>query len=126
MQERYSDHASSESPGLGGVGILGSKTEGRAVLLVHHVDVLVQWAVVEGLVRNAVEGILEDEERDLHRDGPPRGHRDSASGHAAGFDERMEEPDVRELDGEIREEHEFGASPLLLSRRNLRVAASIG
>lgn len=70
------------------MGVLGSKTEGSTVLVVDLVDVLVKWTVVESLVRNAVEGILDDDdERGLHLDGLPGEHWDMPSGHAAGYGE---------------------------------------
>lgn len=119
VQERSSERAGSESQDLGGVGVLGSKTGGSTILVVDLVNVLVQWTVVESSVRNAVKGILEDEEeRDVHRDGLPGGHRDLQSGHAARPGERMEEPDLRELDDGAGQEDELGAFSLLLGRRN--------
>ena len=111
VEERASDRAGSEDQHLSGVGILCSKTEGRRVLVVDLVDVLVENTGVESLVgceipnlsghfqtqegnrvrTNKVEEILEDEEQeDLRNHRLYRWERNLVCAHTESFCGRME------------------------------------
>lgn len=81
--------------------------------MVDFVDVFVQRPPVEDAVHPVVPGVLEDEE-----DGDLEGHFEERGEGRGGREaeilrHRVEEPDLRELDGEVAEEDEFGALPLL-------------
>ena len=107
------DGAEAQEHDLDRRGVLGRQAEGGRVLVVDLVHVAVEGPPVEHAVRPVVPAVLEDEEHaDLHRDLPQRreGH---AGPHAEEDGHRVEEPDLRQLDGEVREEDEPGAVPLL-------------
>ncbi|KAI3476992.1 hypothetical protein L1887_61422 [Cichorium endivia] len=115
QHERSADGAHAENQHLERMRILGRQTEGRRVLVVLLVDVLVQRAPMQRAVRPVVEGILkQEEEPDLPCDlGPVReGHlvRRQAKVLADG----VERPDLRQLYGKVRQQHVLGALPLLL------------
>jgi hypothetical protein len=87
--------------------------------VVNLVHVFVQRAPVEGTVGPVMPGILHDEE-----DGDLVGHlgpggEGNAGLHAEVHAHRMEQPDLRELDGEVTEQDQLGALPLLGGRGNL-------
>lgn len=66
-----------------------------------------------------VPGVFDDEEdEDLVEHLPPRREWDG-DGHAHEVSHWMEEPDLRQLDGEVAEEDEFCAVPLLFGGRYL-------
>lgn len=116
-----SDDTDAEEHGLNGRGILGSEAEGSRVGVVHLVDGLVQGAVVQSAMEPVVPGVLHDEE-----DGDLVGHLvDGREGdavldaHVGG--NGVEEPNLGELGGEVTDEDNSGAIPLLLERRHLLV-----
>lgn len=75
-------------------------------------DHLVEFWGVEGAVGPVVPGVLHDEEYgDLVGDGEEGGEGDGG-GEATELGEGVEEPDLGEFDGEVREEDQFGAVPL--------------
>ena len=93
--------------------VLGGQTEGRRVGVVELVDVLVQRAPVQRAVEPVVPRILKDEEdADVEADGRP-GRERNAGLHATVFRHGVEEPDLGQLDGEVGEEDEPRAGPLL-------------
>jgi len=80
--------------------------------MVEFVDHLVQARQVEGSMEPVMPGVFKDKEQgDLPGHGIPRREGDG-SRQAEELAGRVEEPDLRELDGEMREEDEFGAGPL--------------
>jgi hypothetical protein len=102
-----------------GRGVFGGESEGRRVLVVNLVHVLVQRAPVEGTVEPVVPGILHDEE-----DGDLVGHlgpggEGNAGLHAKVHAHGVEQPDLGELDSEVTEQDQLGALPLLGGRGNL-------
>lgn len=112
------DGAHAEDHDLDGGGVLGGEAEGRRVVVVQLVDVLVEGPVVEGAVGPVVPGVLHDEEdADLEDDLAERGEV-GAVVHAAEGGDGVEEPDLRELDGEVAEEDDGRAARLLLERRD--------
>ena len=87
--------------------------------MVNLVNVLVQRAPVHGTVGPVVPGVLENEEdRDLVGHGED-GWEGSGSLETEVLRHGVEEPDLREFDGEVRNEDELCALPLLLCGRNL-------
>lgn len=87
--------------------------------MVDLVDILVERSPVHGAVGPVMPGILEHEEDcDLVCHHPPRWER-YAGFQAAVLCQWVKEPDLREFDGEVREEDEHGAVPLLFRRGNL-------
>lgn len=115
------DDAYSEKHGLNGRSVLRGETEGSRVGVMHLVDVLVQRAVVQGAVEPVVPSILHDEEHgNLQRHLP-----DGGEGHAVLQAEvsrdGVEEPDLWQLGGEVADEDDGGALPLLLERWDLLV-----
>lgn len=99
--------------------ILGSETERSRVGVVDLVDMLVERAPMERTMGPVMPSILENEE-----DGNLIGHlepgrKGDAGVHSEVLAHGMEEPDLRELDGEVAEKNELGASPLLCSSGNL-------
>ena len=80
--------------------------------MVDFVDVLVERAPVQRAVHPVVPSIFKDEE-----DGDLVGHGEDGGEGNGGLEAEVlghgvEEPDLRELDGEVGEEDEFGAVPL--------------
>jgi hypothetical protein len=112
-QDGAADRAETEDHDFDWRGVFCREAEGCRVLVVDLVDVLVQWAPVHGAVHPVVPGILEDEE-----DGNLVGHCEERGEGNGGFEagvlrHRVEHPDLRELDGEVGDEDEFRALPLL-------------
>lgn len=99
--------------------VLSGKTEGSAVGVVELVNRLVERAVVQSAVEPVMPGILNDEENDdLIRHIPPGGERNAVV-HAEVSRDRVEEPDLRELNSAVRDEDERSTFPLLLPCGNL-------
>lgn len=93
-------------------GVFCGEAEGCGVLVVDLVDVLVQWAPVHSAVHPVVPGVFEDEEDgDLVGHGPDGGEGNTGL-KAAVLRHGVEEPDLREFDGEVGDEDEFCAFPL--------------
>lgn len=98
VEDGACNRAGTENHDLSGVRVLGGETEGRGVLVVDLVDVLVQRAPVESAVGEEVEHILEDEEDgDLHSLLLPRREGHLPGRHAEVLSHRVEEPDLRGL-----------------------------
>lgn len=113
--DRAEDRAGAEDHDFDGRGVLGGQTEGGGVVVVNLVDGAVERTPVHGAVGPVVPGVLDDEEDgDLHGDFPERGEGD-AGAHAEEDGHGVEDPDLRELDGEVGEEDHFGAVPLFSS-----------
>lgn len=107
------DGARAKDHGLDGGGVLCGEAKRRRILVMDLVDVPVEGADVQRAVEPVVPGILEDEEQgDLESHGGP-GREGDAGLHSAGDGHGMEEPDLGQLDGEMAEEDELGAAPLL-------------
>lgn len=81
--------------------------------MVDLVDVLIERSPMERAVHPVMPCILQHEENgDLVRDCGP-GWEGNAGVHAAHLSHWVEEPDLRKFDGEMTEEDEFRAGPLL-------------
>jgi hypothetical protein len=111
-EDGTNDGAKAEKQHLNRTGVLGRQPKRGRVLMVDLVDHLVELGRVERAVRPVVPRVLHDEE-----DGDLVGHGEQGGeGHGGGetaeLGEGVEEPDLRELDGEVGEQHEFGAVPL--------------
>lgn len=120
QQERSTNRAETEDQHLERVRVLGSKAEWRAELVVDLVDVLVENAVVQTAVGPVVERVLKDEEEsDLpcHLEVARKWH--LVGRETEVFANRVEAPDLGELDGEVTEKDETSAAPLLRSARDL-------
>lgn len=103
VQERSANGASSQNQNLGGMSVLGGQTKGSAVLVVDLVNVLVERAIVQGLVCKVMECIFKHEEKgDLGGDGLPAGERNLPGLHATCLCKRMEKPDLGKFDGKMR------------------------
>ena len=117
VDERAEDGASSKDENLSGVSVLSGQTEGRRVLVVDFVNVLVQDTSVQGLVglkkekvssvpelfqyeegrklTDKVEEVFEAEEQeDLREHDCPMGERDVVCLHAKSLSSRVEKPDL--------------------------------
>lgn len=106
------DSAESQDHGLDRGSIFSSKTERCAVLVVELVNHLVQTRSVQKSVKPIMPGIFEDEEQSnlpCHL-GPVREW--NRSRETKVLCHRVEEPDLWQFDGKMREEDEFGALPL--------------
>lgn len=118
-QDGAADRAETEYHDFNGRCVFCCHTEGCGVLVVDLVDVLVQRAPVHGAVGPVVPGVFENEEdRDLVGHGEDRWE-GSGSLETEILRHGVEEPDLREFDGEVRNEDELCALPLLLCGRNL-------
>lgn len=95
VKQGAGDGARAEDHDFRGVRVLRSKTERRRVFVVNLVNVLVERAPVQRLVREEVEHVLEDEEQcDLGGQLAQAGEGHLPCGHAARLSERVEEPDL--------------------------------
>lgn len=99
-------------------GVLGGKTKRSRVGVVQLVDVLVERAVVQSAVEPVVPGVFHDEE-----DGDLVGHLEPGREgdtvvHAKVHGNGVEEPDLRELDGDVADKDKGSAVKLLAPRRN--------
>ena len=125
VDDGHADGAEAEEHDLDGAGVLGGHAEGRAVLVVDLVHVLVHGAPVQEAVVPVVPRVLHHEEDgDLEGDLVPAGEGDGR-GHAEELGRRVEEPDLRQLDGEVGEEDERGALPLLGGRGELSLQRGV-
>lgn len=120
QHERTTDRTHTQDQNLERVRILRSKTERRAELVVHLVDVLVQRTPVERAVRPVVEGVLKHKEQaDLPRHLEPRGERNIVGRQAKVLADGVEAPDLRKFHREVTQKHELRAAPLLRNRGDL-------
>jgi len=117
--DRRANNAESEKHDLDRGGILGGQAEGGAVGVVQLVDGLVERAVVQRPMEPVVPGILNNEEDDNLHSNLPGGRERSAVAHAEVGCDRMEKPDLRELDGAVADKDEGGAFELFLPGRYL-------
>ena len=113
VHDGHADGAEAEEHDLDGRRVLGGHAEGRAVLVVDLVHPAVHGPPVQEAVVPVVPRVLGHEE-----DGDLRGHgvpvrEGDRGGEAEELGDRVEEPDLRQLDGEVGEEDEGGALPLL-------------
>lgn len=100
-------------------GVLGSEAEWGRVLVVNLVHRAVERSPVHSAMHPVMPRILKNEENgNVHHHLRKWWERHSG-GHAEVDGHWMEEPDLWELDGEVREEDELGAVPLLLDGRDL-------
>jgi hypothetical protein len=117
-QDWGANSSESENHDFNRRGVLGSESEWSRVLMVDLVDVLVEEWLVHGAVSPIVPGILHDKkESDLpsHLEEWRERHTDI---HSESGCHRVEEPDLREFDGEMGEENKFGAVPLFFPGRD--------
>lgn len=112
-QDGTADSTNSQQHNLDRRSILGSKTEGRRVSVMQLVDVLVERAVVQRAVEPVVPSIFHDEESsDLvsHLEQGREGH---AVVHAEKDGDRVEEPNLWQLNGDMADKDEGSAIKLL-------------
>lgn len=118
-QNGAADRAETEDHDFNRRRVFCCHTERRGVLVVDLVDVLVQRAPVHCAVGPVVPGVLENEE-DCDLVGHcENGRERSGSLETEVLRHGVEEPDLREFDGEVRNEDELCALPLLLCGRDL-------
>lgn len=116
------DGAETENHDFDGRRVLGGETEGSRVVVVELVDGLIERAVVKRPMGEIVPGILHDEEdADLVGHLPHRGERHAIVHSAPGRD-GMEEPDLREFDGEVAEEDNESAVSLFLQAGSFQLS----
>lgn len=116
-----SDDTDTEETSLNGRSVLSSQTERSRVKVVHLVDASVERAVVKSAVEPVVPGVFHDEEEsNLPSHGEDRGERDAVV-HAEVGGNGVEEPDLRQFGGEVADEDDGGAIPLLLQGGDLLV-----
>lgn len=113
------DGADAKKHGLDRAGVLSSHAEGSAVGVVKLVNVAVQRAVMKRPMKPVVPRVLADEEDGYLHGHFPCGREGDTKLHAAHGRKRVEEPDLRKLDGEVAEENERSAVEALLPRRDL-------
>lgn len=93
--------------------VFSGETKGCGVLVVDLVDILVERTPVHRAVHPIMPSILQHKkDSNLNRHRRP-GRERHAGVHAAGLGHWVEEPDLGEFDGEVGEEDEFCAGPLL-------------
>jgi len=110
--DRNTDSTEGEDHGLDRRSVFSSKTEGCTVLMVQLVNHLVQSRCVEQPVKPIMPCVFEDKEQsDLPCHLGPMRERNGGR-QAKVLSHRMEEPDLREFDSEMRQEDEFRACPL--------------
>jgi len=98
-----SNSSKTKTHNFDGRRIFGGKAEGRRVLVVNLVHILVQRAPMEGAVKPVVPCILHDKEDcDLVGHLGPVRKRDTGV-HAEVFAHWVEKPDLGKLDGEVAE-----------------------
>lgn len=111
-ESRGSDGAEAEDHGFDGRRVFSGKTEGSGVVVVKLVNSLIEGAVVKRPVSEVVPGIFEDEENtDLENHLPERGEWYTEV-HAEEMRDGVEEPDLREFDGEMAEKDDTSAVSL--------------
>lgn len=110
--DRDTDGAEGKDHGFEWRSIFSSQAERRTVLMVEFVNHLVQARRVEGSVKPIMPCIFQDKEQsDLPCHCGPVGER-HGGGQAEELSHRVKEPDLRQLDGEMRQENELRACPL--------------
>lgn len=124
VKDGPAERAEAENEHLDGVGVLCCEAEGRAVRVMELVDVLVQDTVVEGLVSDVVPCVLDDKEvEELQARRLPVWEGDLVGAHAEILCQWVEQPDLGDLDGEVREEQVLRARPLLSGGGDLVLCA---
>jgi len=119
VKERSTDGPSTKCESLDGMSVFSRQTERSRVLVVQFVDVSVKGSIVKGFVCEVMPDILEDEEEgDLRNHCSPGRERNLVRLETEHFAYGMKEPDLGQLDGEVDEEDELGALPLIFIRRN--------
>lgn len=99
--------------------IFSGETKGSRILVVDFVDVLVKRTPVQCAVRPVVPSIFKNKENgNLVGHGEKRRER-HACFEADKLRHGMEEPDLRQLNCEVAQQHELRAVPLLLRGRHL-------
>jgi len=110
--DRDTDSTEGEDHGLDRRSVFSSKAERRAVLMVQLVNHFVQARCVKQSVKPIMPCVFEDKEQsDLPCHLGPMRERNGCR-QAEVLSHRMEEPDLREFDGEVGEEDKFRACPL--------------
>lgn len=113
------DDTNAEESSLDGRSVLSSEAERSRVGVVHLVDGLVEGTVVQATVEPVVPSILHDEANsNLKSHLPERGEANTVV-HSEVGGNGVEEPDLRKLGGEVANEDNGGAVPLLLERGHL-------
>jgi hypothetical protein len=118
IQNRRSDGSETKGHDFDGGRVLGGETEGCGVLVVDLVDVLVQRAPVHGAVSPVMPCVLEYEEDGYLVGHLPHAGKGNGRAKAEVLAHGVEEPDLREFDGEVGEENEEGALPLFVGSRD--------
>lgn len=117
-ENRTTNSSNGKQHNLDGGGVFRSEAERRRVRVVQLVDVLVEWAVVQGAVEPVVPGVLHDEENsDLVGHLEPRRERYSVV-HTEEGSNRVEEPNLGKLNSDMADENEGGAVELFSPRRD--------
>jgi hypothetical protein len=112
-KDRPTNRAKTENQDFDRGCVLSSKTERSRVLVVYLMDVPVKRSPVHGSVHPVVPCILKyEKDGDLEGHLVDAGERDRG-GEADELAHGVEKPDLREFDGEVREENEESALPLL-------------
>ena len=112
-QDRDTDCSGTEEHDFDWGSIFSSQTKRRRVRVVDLMDVLVQWTPMQCAMEPIMPSILQyEKDADMEEHSRPMGER-NASFHSAEFGRGVEEPDLGQLDGEVGEEDEFRAVPLL-------------
>lgn len=118
-QDGAADGAEAEDHDFDGRCVFCCQAEWCGVLVVDLVDVLVQRAPVHGAVHPVVPGVLKNEEDcDLVCHSEERGEGDGSL-ETEVLRHGVEEPDLREFDGEVRDEDELCTLPLFSCGRDL-------
>lgn len=117
--KRASNDTDAEESGFDGRSVLSSETERSRVGVVHLVDSLVQRTVVQSAVEPVMPSILHDEaDGDLESHLPDGRERHTVVKTEVSSN-GVEEPDLRKLGGEVADEDNGGAIPLLPKSRDL-------
>ena len=120
VEDGAEHRANAEDDNLERMCVLCRKTERRAVFVVDLVNVLVERAPVQCLMREEMPGVLHDEEnRNLPDARLPVGERNLPSTHVEELGRRVEEIDEGQLYGEVGKEQLLDAVPLLCCCRDL-------
>lgn len=117
VEERSTNGTHTEDQDFQRMRVLGGETERSGVFVMELVNPAVERSVVKGLVRDIVPCVFNDEEEsNLKGHGLKVGEGNLERLHAEGDGQGVEQEDLRKFDGEMGEEHKFGAFPLLSSR----------
>jgi hypothetical protein len=114
-----SNDTNSEESSFDRRSILSGETERSGVGVVHLVDGLVEGTVVQSTVEPIVPSIFHYEAEGDLESHLPYGRERHTVVHAQVCSDGVEEPDLREFGGEVADENNGGAVPLLLEGGNL-------